>query len=520
VEYGNWWKIVTEEIRRTLQNLKPGARYIVRARTINPFGVTSEWSEALEFTASGDLVDGDLIGVIGIAGGGTNSNEATLGTEDNFLTYNGTRITASAYDETSFAVAAHTHLEVDITNLNHVVNLVSNVAQDVILGRVTAGSGDSEELTATQVRTLINVEDGADATDATNVAAAGAVMESDTTTVLMSFVIDEDNMSSDSATKVPTQQSVKAYVDAAAASSLTYEGGYNAATNTPDLDVSPSGVLAGDTYTVTVAGTFFTVGVEVGDVLIAEADGASAEADWTMVNRNIDAATTAVAGIAELATTAEVDTGTDTERAITPDALSNSALQIKVNGVEALADVTDATNVATAGAVMESDTTTAAMSFVVDEDNMTSDSATKVSTQQSIKAYVDASVLEQVVELQVTDPAGSALSAGDGQAFFVVPTVLNGMNLTSAHAAVITAAGGATPGDIVVQIYNVTQAADMLTTEVSIDGGENTSYTAATAPVIDTGNDDVATGDILRVDVDSGAPDAYGLVVMLGFTMP
>ena len=56
--------------------------------------------------------------------------------------------------------------------------------------------------------------DGSDATvNSTNVNAAGAVMNSDTTTADMSFVIDEDNMSSDSATKVPTQQSVKAYVD-------------------------------------------------------------------------------------------------------------------------------------------------------------------------------------------------------------------------------------------------------------------------------------------------------------------
>lgn len=44
--------------------------------------------------------------------------------------------------------------------------------------------------------------------------AAGAVMETDTSTADMDFVIDEDDMASDSATKVPTQQSVKAYVDA------------------------------------------------------------------------------------------------------------------------------------------------------------------------------------------------------------------------------------------------------------------------------------------------------------------
>jgi len=40
---------------------------------------------------------------------------------------------------------------------------LSNVATARIIGRTTAGSGDSEELTASEVRTLINVEDGATA---------------------------------------------------------------------------------------------------------------------------------------------------------------------------------------------------------------------------------------------------------------------------------------------------------------------------------------------------------------------
>ena len=43
------------------------------------------------------------------------------------------------------------------------VDVVSNVATDRILGRTTAGTGDSEQLTASEVRTLINVEDGATA---------------------------------------------------------------------------------------------------------------------------------------------------------------------------------------------------------------------------------------------------------------------------------------------------------------------------------------------------------------------
>lgn len=66
----------------------------------------------------------------------------------------------------------------------------------------------------------------------------------------------------------------------------------------------------------------------------------------------------------------------------------------KLSGIEAAADVTDATNVAAAGAVMESDTSTASMNFVIDEDDMVSNLATKVPTQQSVKAYVDAELSE------------------------------------------------------------------------------------------------------------------------------
>jgi hypothetical protein len=60
---------------------------------------------------------------------------------------------------------------------------IQNVsATDRILGRDSAGAGDVEEITVANVLTMLNVEAGADVTDATNVDAAGAVMESDYTT--------------------------------------------------------------------------------------------------------------------------------------------------------------------------------------------------------------------------------------------------------------------------------------------------------------------------------------------------
>jgi hypothetical protein len=200
---------------------------------------------------------------------------------------------------------------------------MAEMATLTIKGNDTGGNAAPQDLSKTEVLTLLNVEDGADVTDATNVDAAGAVMNADASTAAMSFVIDEDTMVSDLDTKVPTQQSVKAYVDSRVASSLVYKGAYDASANSPDLDTSPSGVLVGDTYTVTVAGTFFSTAVEVGDVLIAEVDSASAEADWTIVQNNIGAASETAAGYIELADQSEVNAGTDAVRAVTPDTLED-----------------------------------------------------------------------------------------------------------------------------------------------------------------------------------------------------
>lgn len=103
---------------------------------------------------------------------------------------------------------------------------------------------------------------------------------------------------------------------------LINKGGYDAATNTPMLDATPiAGIKNGWTYTVTAAGQFFTENVQIGDMIIAKQDNPTTLAHWTLVNKNIPdivAATETVAGIVELATTAEAATGTDTTRAVTP----------------------------------------------------------------------------------------------------------------------------------------------------------------------------------------------------------
>ena len=95
-----------------------------------------------------------------------------------------------------------------------------------------------------------------------------------------------------------TDAASKHYVDQAVTGALSYQGGYDAATNTPDLDSSPSSAIkTGWTYTVTADGLFFTEQVRVGDVLIAEIDSPTALADWTTVQNNIDLADLTTVGI-------------------------------------------------------------------------------------------------------------------------------------------------------------------------------------------------------------------------------
>ena len=81
---------------------------------------------------------------------------------------------------------------------------MANVATSTIKGRVTASTGDPEDLTATQARSLLNVADGADVTDATNVNSAGAVMNTDYNANTMMVATSDDTPVASTATQVRT----------------------------------------------------------------------------------------------------------------------------------------------------------------------------------------------------------------------------------------------------------------------------------------------------------------------------
>lgn len=110
------------------------------------------------------------------------------------------------------------------------------------------------------------------------------------------------------------------------------------------------------------------------------------------------------------------------------------------------------------------------------------------------------------------------VATGDGKFFFHVDDDLAGYNLTGVHAEVITA-GTTNTTDI--QLRNVTQSADILSTKLTIDSGETGSDTAAAAAVISVTEDDMQENDVIAVDVDAVSTTApKGLIISLKFELP
>lgn len=148
------------------------------------------------------------------------------------------------------------------------------------------------------------------------------------------------------------------------------------------------------------------------------------------------------------------------------------------------------------------------------------------STDEQIRCVLPATEMDtwsqylgggRTVQIQAFE-ATTNTATGDGKAYFVVPPSLNGYNLTAVHARVITA-GTTNTTDI--QIANVTDGVDMLSTKLTIDSAETGSDTAATPAVIDATKDDVVSYNLLRIDVDAvSTTPAKGLIVTLTFQLP
>ena len=213
--------------------------------------------------------------------------------------------------------------------------------------------------------------------------------------VSVNNILDEDNMASNSATSLATQQSIKAYVDTetgnVASDTMTLtnktfdvEGTGNSISNIDVADLK-AGVL--DTDISSVSGSDDTlasakaiktyVDAQTSSIVttIGISDSASTRSTLTLGTNDLefrsgDSITGTVSGTGvrfDLNETISVDTitaGDSSAITISSPTVLNSTLKFNTDG-------------------------TVAVSSIKDEDNMASNSATALATQQSIKAYVD-----------------------------------------------------------------------------------------------------------------------------------
>ena len=121
--------------------------------------------------------------------------------------------------------------------------------------------------------------------------------------------------------------------------------------------------------------------------------------------------------------------------------------------------------------------------------------------------------------------AATALATGDGKKYFKLPSTVNGMNLVAVSASVFAKSTSGNPTVMLARgrQANATTAhayVDMLSTALTIDANDFDSKDAGTPAVINGSNDDVLTGDMVRVDVDTAGTAATGLFVTLEFRLP
>ena len=166
------------------------------------------------------------------------------------------------------------------------------------------------------------------------------------TAISGSAFLDEDNLDSNSATKLASQQSIKAYVDAQiTAQDLDFQGDSGGALSI-DLDSETLTIAGGTGIDTTGSGNSLTIAV--------------------------DSTVTTLTGSQTL-----------TNKTLTSPTITSGVLNTAISG-----------------------------SAFLDEDNMASNSATKLASQQSIKAYVDSAVAAE--DLDIAADSGSNIDVALG----------------------------------------------------------------------------------------------------------
>ena len=216
--------------------------------------------------------------------------------------------------------------------------------------------------------------------------------------------LDEDDFSSNSATAVASQQSIKAFVESAiTAEDLDITDG--SSNGSIDLDSEVLGILGGTGLTSSLSGNNITLAI---DNTVTTLTGTQTLTNKTLtapkLNGSIAITTTGTEiNVLDGDTSASPVVLVDADQFIVND--NGTMKQLAVTRLDTYFSGTTSTltNKTLTAPVINNGVlnTSVSGSAFLDEDDFSSNSATKVASQQSIKAYVDANITAQ--DLDVSD---------------------------------------------------------------------------------------------------------------------
>ena len=412
----------------------------------------------------------DVSGTLKIGSGATVS---TILDEDDFATNSATALA------TQQSVKAYVDAQVATVPTGDITAVVAGTG---LSGGATSGSATLNIDTATTV-------DLSTSQALSNKTLTSPVLN---TGVSGSAFLDEDNMASDSATKLASQQSIKAYVDTQVATVPTGD-----ITSVVAGDGLTGGATSGAATLNVVGGTGITANAN--DIAI-DATVATLTGSQTLTNK-IHTSPVINTGVSGTAILDEDNMASDSNTKLATQQSIKAYVDAQPNAQTLIDEDDMATDSATRPPSQQSVKAyvdAQAHLSLIDEDDMASDSATRPPSQQSVKAYVTTQVataneLSELTDTNITSAADASLLFYDTGTSKWIDNVVSG-DITIADTGVATIAAGA--------VDNAMLAGSIAASKLAGSIGDSLLSTISTA--------DKVSAAAVQVD---GATDGTGITL-------